>query len=84
MCANHVEAGLAKRFCANTEGIDGRVILREEELLAGLHPAKLVACIQMLEASLLKLLTNGLDCQEVHRRVVEELQKILYHGIYSV
>ena len=75
MCTNHVEASLAKRFCANTEGIDGRVVLREEELLAWLHLAKLVACIKTLETSLLELLTDVLDCQEVHRRVVEELQK---------
>ena len=82
MCTNHVETSLAERFCADTEGIDGRVILREEELFAGLHLAKLVACIQMLEASLLELLTNGLDCQEVHGRVVEELQKVFnsVHG----
>ncbi len=75
MCTNHVEASLAKRFCANTEGIDGRVVLREEELLAWLHLAKFVAGIKSFEASLLELLTDVLDCQEVHRRVVEELQK---------
>ena len=70
MCADDVETGFAKGFRADAEGIDGGVVLRQEELLAWLHLAELVAGVQALEACFTELLTNGFDCQEIHWRVV--------------
>ena len=85
MRTNHVEASLAKGFCADAEGIDRGIILREEELSAGLHLAQLVASIKVLKACLFELLTYGLDSQKVDWRIVEELQKGTYtiHKLYD-
>ena len=75
-----MEAGFAERLPADAEGIDGGVVLRQKELLAGLHSYELVGSVEMLEACLAELLADGLYSQEVHGRTVEELKK----GCYTI
>ena len=70
MGADHVETGICQRFLSDLEGVDGRVVLGNEELLTRFNLAQRLLWVHTAEPVLLQFLGDILYCQEIHWRCV--------------
>ena len=74
VCGDELETCLDRAFLADLDGKDGRVVLGDKELVAGLclhFLAQTMLCISILVKDFL----NGVNCPEVARTGVHELQQ---------
>lgn len=74
MGTNHVESRIGKRLAAYAEGINGGVVLRDEELVARRNGAKGKTGVYPAEAIGLQFADDVACREEVDGRCVEEIQ----------
>ena len=74
MCAEEPETSFCHWLLPNVEGIDGRVVLRDEYLVAGLEPIEAFCGIKMRVPVLLQHVGDSAYSKEVYGRCVEEFQ----------
>ena len=70
MGADHVETGICQRLLSDLEGVDGRVVLGNEELFTRFNLAQRLLWVHTAEPVLLQFLGDILYCQEIHWRCV--------------
>lgn len=66
MGANHVEASLSHWFAANAEGEDRRVVLGDEETVAGIYGSERLTWVELAETTSYEHVRDIFNCQEIH------------------